>query len=238
MVAVGCATAQPKKLSKKEYDAFMAIQNETNPDQRIAKIDDFLAKFADTELKSRALQMAAEAAEMKGDTVKALVYAQNSLEADPKSFEAMLLISGELARGTRENDLDKEEKLTRAEKLAKDAMMLINEAPKTNTSISDEVWSNYKKDELSQAHVDLGMIALARKKMDVAIAEFKLAVDGAATPDPIAMVRLAAAYDQAGKPDEALPILEKVIAMPNVNPSIKQFAQAEQKRAEAAKAKK
>ena len=27
----------------------------------------------------------------------------------------MILIAGELARGTRENDLDKEEKLTRAE---------------------------------------------------------------------------------------------------------------------------
>jgi hypothetical protein len=71
--------------------------------------------------------------------------------------------------------------------------------------------------------------------MDVAIAEFKTAVDGAATPDPIAMVRLAAAYDQAGKPDEAIPVLDKVLTMPGVNPAIKQFAEGEKKRAEAAK---
>ena len=52
------------------------------------------------------------------------------------------------------------------------------------------------------------------------------------------MVRLAAAYNQGGKPDEALAVLDKVLAMPNVNATIKQFATSEKARAEQAKNKK
>ncbi len=82
------------------------------------------------------------------------------------------------------------------------------------------------------------MAALARKKNDVAITEFKTAVDGAASPDPATMVRLASAYDQAGKYDEGLAVLARVLAMPEVNPQVKQYAQAEKIRAEQGKAKK
>ena len=41
------------------------------------------------------------------------------------------------------------------------------------------------------------------------------------------MVRLAAAYNLSGKPDDALPVLDKVMAMPDLNPQIKQVAQNE-----------
>ena len=64
----------------------MAIQNANHPDA-----DDRgggqirLTRFADTELKSMALQLAADAAKRKGDSVKAVVYAQSALEADPKN---------------------------------------------------------------------------------------------------------------------------------------------------------
>jgi len=233
-LASAFATAQTVK-SKKEMDAYQAIQTEQDPEQRIKKADEFIAKFGDTTLKSLVYDMAAEAAEQKGDAVKAMVYSQNALEADPKDFQAMLLISGELARGTRENDLDKEEKLGRSEKMANDALAAIKDAAKPNPKVSDEAWENFKKDQTAQGHVDLGMAALARKKVEVAISEFKLAVEGAATADPVPMVRLAAAYDQAGKPDEGLVVLAKVLAMPNLNPAVKQFAEGEKKRAEAAK---
>jgi hypothetical protein len=45
------------------------------------------------------------------------------------------------------------------------------------------------------------------------------------------MVRLGAAYNQSGKPDEAIAVLDKVMAQTDVHPSIKQFAQAEKARA-------
>ncbi len=236
VLVAGFTTAQKVK-SKKEYDAFMAIQNEKDPDQVAKKVDEFLAKYADTELKEMALNVAAEAEQRKGDSVKAMVYAQTALDANPKSFQAMLLISGELARQTRENDLDKEEKLARSEKLAHDAIAAVAAAPKPNAQMTEEQWTALKKDYVSQGHEDLGMAALARKKPDVAVAEFKLSVEGAATPDPATMVRLTAAYNQTGHPDDAIAMANKVLAMPNLNPVIKKFADGEKARAEAAKPK-
>lgn len=230
----GIATAQKVK-SKKEYDAYNAIVNEPNPDKRIQMVDEFITKYADTELKSKAFDLAADAAQRKGDTVKALVYAQNALDADSKDFQAMLLMSAELARSTHENDLDKNDKLARAEKLANDALAAIPTAAKPAPTIPDAQWEEVKKDSLSDAHVDLGMIAMDRKKPDAAVTEFKTAVDNAATPDSVKMVRLAQAYDQAGKPDEALDTANKVLAMPNVPDTVKRFAQAVKTHAEQVK---
>ena len=49
------------------------------------------------------------------------------------------------------------------------------------------------------------------------------------------MVRLGQAYNAAGKSDEAIAILDKVMADTNVHPQIRQVAQAERVRAIQAK---
>src|SRR6266404_2813505 len=237
VMAAGLGLAQKVK-SPKEAEALQAIQSATTSDARIAAVDALITKFADTEFKAWALTLAADAAQRKGDSVKTVVYAQSALEADPKNYQAMLMISGELARTTRENDLDKEEKLARSEKLVNEAIAAINTAAKPNPQIPDEQWASIKKDLIAQAHEDLGLAALARKKNDVAIAEFKTAVDSASNPDPATMVRLASAYDQAGKFDDSIAVLTKVLAMPDVNPVVKQYAQAEKTRAEQGKSAK
>jgi pentatricopeptide repeat protein len=74
---------------------------------------------------------------------------------------------------------------------------------------------------VAQAHEILGTAAVVRKKYDVAINEYKTAMEGDPTPDATTMVRLAAAYNQAGKPEEALGVIEKMMAMDNVNPQVR-----------------
>ncbi len=240
IVIAGFAAAQAPgiKVSKKELDAYNSVVNAPSPDMQIQEADKFVTSFADSKLKGTVLFFAANAAERKGDVTKALVYAQSSLDADPKNFQAMIMIAGELARGTKKFDLDKEEKLTRADKLANDAIAAVKEAPKPNPQLTDDQWNAFKKDFESQAWEDLGMSAAVREKYDVAITDFKTSVDVAATPNPTTMVRLAGVYDQAGKPDESLAILAKISAMPNVDPAVKQFADREKTIAEKLKAAK
>jgi tetratricopeptide (TPR) repeat protein len=235
LIAVAGLAMGQAKVSKKEADAYNAILSATNPDAQIEAVDKFVTSFADSQLKSTVLYLAAHAAETKGDVPKALVYAQSAIDADPKNFQAMILVAGELARGTRENDLDKEEKLARAEKLSNDAMAAVKTAPKPNAQLTDDQWNNYKLDFVAQAHEDLGMSAAVRKKYDVAIAEFKLALEGP-TPPASTFVRLATVYDQAGKPDDSLAVLNKVLAMPNLDPAVKRFVDREKAVAEKLKA--
>jgi tetratricopeptide (TPR) repeat protein len=243
VVGLACAAAflfaqepkQPRPKSQKEAEAVMAVFNAQDPDTRIKAADELLTKFADTEFKAIALLVAAMSYQQKNDADNMMIYAERTLEADPGNYQAMLMIAETLAQRTRENDLDKEEKLVKSEKLANASIEAINKAVKPRPDITDEQWAGAKKDLTAQAHQALGMGAMVRKKYDIAIAEFKTAMETATQPDPATMVRLGAVYNMAGKHDDAVAVLDKVMAITDLNPTIRQFAQAERARALQAK---
>jgi tetratricopeptide (TPR) repeat protein len=228
----------PKKgISDKERAAIKKVSDAKSPDDKIAAVEALITNFADTAFKGPALYEAAEAADAKQDYAKAISYGELSIEADPKAGTAMnakLLVAGELAQHTRKNDLDREsaEKLPKAEKYAKEAMEMIPMITKPEGSkISDSDWEAFKKDKMSEGHRDLGLVAAARGKWDVAATEFKAAVDGVSAPDSVMMVRLGNAYNENNKFAEADAVLKKVLAMSDLNPSVKAFAEQEETRA-------
>ncbi len=226
---------QPQPKSKGELEALQALFQAPDADTRIKAADNLVTKYADTDFKDLALFFAAASYEQKGDAEKAIVYAERAVDANPKNYSALLLLARLVAQRTREHDLDREEKLTRVEGYVKSAEQALAQAPKPNPQLTDEQWAAAKKDMSAQGHEALGMAAMARKKYDVATTEFKTALDGSSQPDPATMVRLGAAYNLAGKPDEAIAVLDKVMAMQDVHPAVKQFAQAEKVRATQAK---
>ena len=228
-------SAQAKGPSPDEVKALQAIVNAQTVDARVSAVDSFVKGFPKSEYRSFALTMAAEAYETTGNTTKAIIYYQQALEANPKDYNAMLMLSAETARTTREFDLDKEEKLAKAEKYAKDGMALIPSAVKPNPQLTDEQWTNLKKDDTARGHEALGMIAMVRKKYDAAATEFKSATETASQPQPTTMIRLGGAYTDGGKPDDAIATLDKVLAMPNLPDQIQKIAQSEKARAEKAK---
>jgi tetratricopeptide (TPR) repeat protein len=234
-VSVLAVAQSPKpKYTKAEAEAVNGFLAEKDPAAKIAKIEAFVQKFADTQFKAMAYTQAARAAEQMNAGSKVVIYSDLAIEADPKAYEAMLMESAELARTTRENDLDKDEKLGKSEKLAHEAMEIIPTVPKPNPQIPDEQWEEAKREFLGDAHRDLGMIATVRKKYDVSIAEFKQAVEIPHEADAPTYIRLAAAYNDNRQPDEALATLAKMPA----NPQLAPFADREKKRAEALKAAK
>jgi len=228
-------TAQPKPPSPEELKALQEILNANAVETRVAAVDSFVKSFPKSEYLNFALTAAADAYEAGGNTTKAIFYYQQALDANPKDYNAMLMLAAETARTTREFDLDKEEKLAKAEKNAKDGMALIPSATKLNPQMTDVAWEALKKDDMARGHEALGLIAVARKKYDVATAEFKTATETAAEPPPATFIRLGGAYTDAGKPDQAIATLDKVLAMPNLPDQLKSVAQAEKTRAEKAK---
>jgi len=236
LLAAATLAMGQKPKSPKETEAVMAVMKATTAYEKIAAAENLLSKYKDTEFKSYALLQAAQGAQMKGDAAGAIQYGNRSIEADAHNFQALLLVSGLLAQSTREFDLDKDEKLGRATKMANDAIVAVNAAPKPNPALTDDQWAGIKKDMVSQAHDTLGMVAMVNKKYDVAITEFKTSIDGAATPDLTTSVRLAAAYTNTGKFDESVALLDKVTAQPGASEPVKKAAQSERVRVEKAKA--
>jgi lipopolysaccharide biosynthesis regulator YciM len=215
------------KMSPGEAQALQALAAaQGKPDETIVAAENLLTKYADTTFKDTALFMEAIAYQQKGDKDKMQIFAERALAANPKNFQASLMLADLTVQQTREHDLDRDEKLAKADKYANDSIATITATAKPNPQLSDQQWEDAKKDLIAQAHDALGMSALQKKNYDLAITELKAATEGAAHAEPAFQVRLASAYQQAGKNDEAIALAEKVMNDAQTPQQIKSVAQA------------
>ncbi len=233
-VAQQAAPAGPKPKSQKEVDALQKVQQATDPEERIKAIDAVLENFADTEYKVLLLQMAVQSAQQANDYPKVLVYADRALQADPKNYTAQLAIASATVQNTKEFDLDKEEKLAKAEKSANSAIEDLKTATSSNPQVTEQQWNEAKKQMTAEAYADLGAVGVLRKKFDVALNNYKTATETDPT-NSVILVRMANAYNEAKQPDNAIAAADKALAIADAPPQVKQFAQQEKARAEKAK---
>jgi tetratricopeptide (TPR) repeat protein len=228
---------QPAVKSQPEAQGLRDIFQAQDPDGMIKAAKEFLAKFPDSEYKSTALFMTADSYQRKNDYENTIVYGEQTVAADPQNFQAMLLLGTTIASRTREFDLDREEKLKSAEGYAAKATEILKTAPRPNPRITDEQWEAVKKDLNTQALEIYALASMARNQPDKAIEQFNAVIKSSAAPDPTTILRLAAVYAKVNKFDEAIANLDKVLATADLNPTVKQIAEAEKTRAVAAKAK-
>jgi tetratricopeptide (TPR) repeat protein len=225
--------AGPGPKTKEEQQAVQALLQAQMPDDVAKAADELVTKFPSTDFKAFALEREGEAYQEKGDNAKAIVYGEQALQADPMNFDADNLLGNVLAATTRETDLDKDEKLTKADKYAHDSLTAL-EGPKP-WMYADAQWPKVKAAATAQAYQALGNAALGRKKTEEAVADFEKGI--AADPDPILMIRTGRALLVAKKPDEAVTWFDKVIAMDGVPAQYKNIAQNDKSRALQSKGK-
>src|SRR5580692_5871005 len=91
----------PHPRSNAERDAVLAMSAAKDPDGQIKGAEDLLTNFPNTDYKAQALQFEAEGYHAKRDDTKALAMGEQALDADPKSFEALLLLAEILSQNTR-----------------------------------------------------------------------------------------------------------------------------------------
>ncbi len=217
-------TKQPQPKSPKEVEAIMAVQSAADPDARVKAAEDLLTKFKDTEFKEWALQMETISHQQKNDFDNMLIAGERTLEVNPENVVVLITLAQSIPQRTKEFDLDKEEKLKKAETYAKKAQTLVPNLAKFNPQITDEEWTGYKKSAMSQVHEALGMIAFTRKNYPASEQSFKAAVDVSPQPDSTTLYRLAMVYTAQNKVDDAIAALEKSIAAGGVKMGGKDLA--------------
>ena len=216
----------PKAQSKSELDAVKAMYAAAgDPDKTIAAVEQLITKYADTEFKRPALDMEADAYQKKGDFNKMEICADRVLEINPQDWQALLMLAEYYATHTRENDLDREEKLGKVEKYASLLAEVMKTEPKPTAQVTDEQWATIRKDTAAEGYNAIGLANMTRKKYDAAAASFRSALDTVAGPEPAYMVRLALALQSGGKNEEAIAWCDKALAVPNVHPQVKDYAQ-------------
>ncbi len=217
-----------------EQKALQTLMQAESPDAQIAAAEAFTVHYPHSDFKALALFAEAQGYQKKGDYDHEIVFGELALDSDPDDgtrVQALIFLASATAARTGEFDFDREEKLAKVEKYATDALDLLKTMPKPNPALPDQVWADDKADMGGDAHIALGIDRMARKDYGKAIEEFRTAVETAKHPDPAASVRLAGAYDKAGKYDDALAVCDKTLAIPGLNPSLAQAARSERETA-------
>jgi len=220
------AQNEPRPKTQKELDALKGIDASPSLEIKLQKIDAFLGDFPNSEFKQVLLDQAVGLAADKGDYPLAVAWGERDLDANPNSYVAMMSLATVTAKNTKEFDLDKDQKLIQAEKWARGALEALKTAEKPYFA-PEEKWQAGKKSYEASCHQALGLIALVRKKFDVAAQEFQTAYE--LQPEPSYLIREGEADIRGTKYDDAIAIYDKVLAMPDLHPVVKRVAENERR---------
>lgn len=202
--------------SQAEFDAAIAIQSATDPQTRIDAAQKLLKDFKNTDFKEFANLMIFASYQELSDYENMILYGERTLEINPQNPGVLLELANAIPARTREFDLDKEEKLTRAEEFASRALTTIPNLPKPNPDMLDDDWLGMKKDFMSRGNEAMGLIAAKRGNHDEAVDFLIKAIGLAAEPNAMTHYHLADAYMNAGKKADAIASINQSITLGGV----------------------
>ena len=193
----------PRPKSQEESDALIAVQNAMDADSRIKAAQKVLMEFKKTEFKEWLLYMIVISAGEKKDYVEMEVYGDRLLEANPEHGLVLVDLGYLIAGQARKDDLNKSERLAKAEGFAKRALRIIPTMAKPNPEVTDELWLSERKTMMAQVHETLGIVAYMRDDYAGAEESFRKSIAAASQLRGTAYVRLGQALLDQGKLAEA-----------------------------------
>ena len=203
---------RPEAKSDKEFEVLKEIEDARDADLRIAAIHKLLTNFKNTEFKVFANFMMMLSYQQKNDFEMMLLYGEKTLELDPDNIDTLASLSYAIPARTGEFDLDKDEKLAKAEDFAKRALLAIPTLENPSPDVTADEWLILKKDFMSQVHDSLGLVALKRKDYQAAEKSLRQSLQVASQQGASTFYHLASALQEQGKNDEALAMADKSIA--------------------------
>lgn len=217
----------PHPKSNAENDAIVAMGKAPDPDAQIKAAEDLLKTYPDTDYKAVAFLVEAEGYNQKRDYPKAIVLGEKSLAEDSKNYGTLLLLADVYSRTAKATDFDLNDKLTKSDKYAKEALAELEAAPKPKPELSDAAWTEAKTAQEAQAWMSLGFSAVLRKKFDDAKTDFEKSIT--MYPDPLAMLYVERAYAAAKQYDEAIVWADKAAVAPSASDQLKSIAGSDKK---------
>jgi len=208
----------PAAKTQPEFDAYKAAMALPDGAATEKAADDFATKYPDSELRVMIYKSAMQKYQQANNGDKMLEMAQKSLTYDPDDPEALLGVSQVLAERTRDTDLDKDQRLTEAEKDAERSLTTIDTDVPT-TGYPPEQLAAYKGFLRSQAYAILGTLAFNAKVWPEAETNLRKSIDALPQqPDAVAVFRLAVALDMQNKIPEATKYCDQAVDLTKDRP--------------------
>ncbi len=199
------AKRPPQAKTQPEFDAYKTAAANQDPAALSKAADDFATKFPDSELRVILYKTAMRGFQQANNGDDMMETGRKVLKIDPDDPEALVGVAEVLAERTRDTDLDKDQRLDEAMKLAQHATETIDSDIAVPAGTPQDKIDAYKGFLRSSAYSIMGTIQYNREKYPEAEGFYRKSIDAyPAQPDPIAVLRLALCLDKQNKYPEAL----------------------------------
>jgi tetratricopeptide (TPR) repeat protein len=170
------AAKAPSWKSRDEYDAFMAMANEKDPNKKIQLAEAFVTKYANSDFKDGAYLLEMQTYQQLNQPDKAIEAAHNVLQANPDNPDALRFLSFVFPFMYKGDAPDHDAKLSEAETEAKHGLEVVQKLQKP---------ANVPEDQFNQAvkglrdifNGTIGFVDLQRKDYAGAITADKAAAE-------------------------------------------------------------
>jgi tetratricopeptide (TPR) repeat protein len=193
----------PQAKTAPEFEAYKAAAANQDPTAMSKAADDFATKFPDSELRIILYKTAMGGFQKANDAENMMEMGRKVLKIDPDDSQALVAVAEVLAERTRDTDLDRDQRLDEAMKMAQHATETVTtDMP---AGIPPDKAETYKGFILSEAYSIMGSIQDNKGKSAEAEGFYRKSIDAyPSEPDPFTVLRLALALDKQNKYPEAL----------------------------------
>lgn len=199
------AKRPPQAKTQAEFDAYKAAVALTDPAAMEKAADDFAAKFPDSELRIMLYKGAMRTYQKTGTSDKIIEMGRKGLALDGDDPELLVTVASELAEKTRDTDLDKEQRLDEAMKMAQKAIETVDTDVPIPPNTPQEQIDGYKGQLRSFAYSIIGTLEFKKDNFAAAETDLRKSIDAfPSQPDPVVILRLAISLDRQSKYPEAL----------------------------------
>ena len=222
--------AAPKAdpLEEAAYKAFYDA-GAKDPDKRIQLGQDFIQKYPSSRYAEAVYAGLASAYYAKQNWKDFYSSSDKALAIRSDDVDLLVMVGWVIPHIITPSDTDAADKLDKAERYEKQAIVAIATVPKPATA-TDEQWASTKTEKLSQAHSALGLVYFRRQQYADAAKELQQATQSAANPDPTDYFVLGYSLQNLSRFPEAIEAYNRCGQMPGaLQDRCKQSAEAVKK---------
>jgi len=205
----------PQAKTQPEFDAYQAAMRSANDPLAMEKAaDDFNTKFPASELRVLLYRTTMHSYQTAGNADKMIELGRKVLAIDPDDPEALLGVSEALVERTGDTDLDKNQRLAEALKMAQHSLETMDTDISIPAGTPQDKVDAYKGFLRSSAWAVIGAIQYDQEKYTDAEASLRKSIDAyPSQPDPVAVFRLALSLDKQEKYPEALKYANQAVEL-------------------------
>lgn len=217
--------------SKEELDAYNSARAISEPAKAEAAANDFAAKYPTSELRAALFMNVMNLYGQANNTEKVVVAGRQAIAADPTNPVPLVQVASALAESTRDNDLDREQRLTEAAKDAQAAIDNIDTGLLAPPNADPAKVEAAKHSILTMAYDTLGMVSMDRNDYAAAVTNLQKAIDENKTnPEGVLYLRLSVAQDKLQQYSQALDSANKAVQYSQPGSAALNLAKQQQER--------